>query len=79
MGCTIWLTAFLTAQRTPQPTFRSGVELVQFDVTVLDRNRKPVEGLNVADFTVRDNGEVRPIVAFTPVTFLPQRPSRRSG
>jgi len=64
----MWLTALLAAQRTPQPTFRSGVELVQFDVTVLDRNRKPVEGLNVADFTVRDNGEVRPIVAFTPVT-----------
>ena len=68
VGCAIWLTALRAAQQLPPPTFRGGVELVEFDVTVLDRHRKPVEGLTVADFTVRDNGEVRPIVAFTPVT-----------
>jgi VWFA-related protein len=75
VGCTIWLTAFVGAQQSPQPTFRAGVELVQFDVTVIDRNHRPVEGLTVADFTVRDDGEVRPIVTFTPVSLAGPAPA----
>lgn len=71
-GCAAWLTALAAAQQPSQPTFRGGVELVQFDVTVLDRDRRPVEGLTAADFTVIDNGQRRPIVAFTPIT-LPDR------
>jgi len=39
----------------PQTTFRSGVDVVQLDVSVLRRG-KPVRGLTAADFVVTDNG-----------------------
>jgi hypothetical protein len=46
------------APQTPQqkPTFRSSVDVVHLDVSVLDRDRKPVRGLTAKDFTVYDDG-----------------------
>jgi VWFA-related protein len=52
--------------QTP-PTFRAGVNVVELDVSVLDKNRRPVTGLTAADFTVLDNGQPRPVVAFSAV------------
>ena len=43
------------AQQTP-PTFRSGVEAVVLDVSVLDKDRRPVRGLTAADFTILEDG-----------------------
>ena len=54
------------AQDVP-PQFRTGVELIRLDVTVIDDKRQPVRGLTEADFTVLDNGAARPIRAFTAV------------
>jgi VWFA-related protein len=53
-------------------TFRSGITVVQVDVSVLDRQRHPVRGLKESDFTVFEDGKPRDIVAFTPVE-LPAR------
>ncbi len=49
------------------PTFRTGVDVVQLDVTVLDKDRLPVKGLTAEDFTILDKGKPQPIVAFSPV------------
>src|SRR5262245_36432047 len=62
-----------TQSAAPQTTFRAGVDLVQVDVSVLDKNRRPVRGLTVSDFTLLDEGKPRPIVAFSAVD-LPEKP-----
>ena len=46
-----------------QPTFRSGVELVRLDVTVVNDNGEPVTGLTPSDFEVTIKGEARPVVS----------------
>jgi VWFA-related protein len=61
-----WL---LAQQQTPQPpaTFKSAVDVVRVEATVLDKDRRPVRGLQANDFIVRENGQERPVVAFAPV------------
>jgi VWFA-related protein len=69
----IFVALFLVAQaQTPssqqqRPTFRTGVDIVQLDVTVLDKDRHPVRGLTAEDFTILDKGKPQPIVAFSAV------------
>jgi VWFA-related protein len=53
--------------QAPATPFRSSVDVVRLDVSVLDKNREPVRGLTAADFEVRADGRVQPIVAFTAV------------
>ncbi len=57
-----------------QPTFRAAVDLVQLDVSVLDKAGVPVRDLTRADFTVLEDGKPQPIVAFTPVD-IPDPPA----
>ena len=51
----------------PAPQFRAGIELVRLDVSVLDRDRRPVRGLVPADFTILENGVPQTIAAFNAV------------
>ena len=62
----------------PQATFRAGVDLVDVEVSVLDRYRLPVRGLTAEDFTVLEEGKARPVAAFTPVD-LPMREHRSAA
>lgn len=55
-------------QAQPVPTFRSGVDLVTVDVSVLDRDGAPVEGLGPDDFLLRIDGELRPVASAEFVT-----------
>jgi len=48
-------------------TFRSGVEIATIDVSVLDKQRRPVRGLTQADFTIVEDGKAQPIVGFRAV------------
>ncbi len=68
--------AVLLAQQQPTdadqtPVFRAGTDVVQVDVSVLDRRRRPIGNLTAADFTVFENGQPRPVVSFTEVTLPP--------
>jgi VWFA-related protein len=72
LGLAAVLAAQTPATQTPQATFKSGVDLVDVDVSVLDEHRHPVKGLTAADFTVYEDGKPRPIAAFTPVDLPPR-------
>jgi VWFA-related protein len=66
------LLAALAARQPPPsppqtPQFRAGVELVQVDVSVLDRNRQPVRGLTVEDFSILEDGTPHPVAAFSEI------------
>ena len=56
----------LPATQQP-PVFRTSIDVVQLDVTVLDKDRHPVRGLTAEDFTILDKGRPQAIVAFSPV------------
>jgi VWFA-related protein len=54
-------------QPPPTPRFRTGVELVVLDVSVLDRDRRPVRGLSAADFTILEDGRTEPVASFSAI------------
>jgi len=56
-----------SAQPAPQTTVRTSVDAVRLDVSVLDKNRRPVRGLTTTDFTVLEDGKPQPIVLFSAV------------
>jgi VWFA-related protein len=53
------------AQQEPiqGPTFKTGIDLVAVDVSVVDRRGRPVEDLGAAEFSVKIDGEVRRVVS----------------
>src|SRR4026209_1199525 len=79
-GLFLCLTALIGARqdrRTDLPQFRAGVELIQLDVSVVDRDRSPVRGLPAVDFTGLGDGQVRPVSAFKSVELT--RPAAPPG
>jgi VWFA-related protein len=60
--CFILAAAWPHGQQAP-PTYRSGIDLVTVDVTVLTRGGDPMTGLTQDDFTVSVDGKPRPIVS----------------
>jgi VWFA-related protein len=64
------LTAFAFsafAQKEDDEPIRVETELVAFEVTVTDKEGKPVRGLNEKDFKLYENGVERPIDFFEPI------------
>ncbi len=64
------VTCILHGQQSSPPSppiFRSGIDLVEVDVSVLDKDRYPVRDLISKDFTVLEDGKSRPILSFTAV------------
>jgi VWFA-related protein len=61
------------AQAASQPTFKSGVNLVEVDVVVTDRAGQPVRGLRQEDFEVTEDGKAVRVETFTAID-LPAAP-----
>lgn len=64
----------LTGQKPDPPAppkslaqFQARVDLVTLDVSVIDRDRRPVRGLTAADFTVLEDGQPQPIQTFSAI------------
>ena len=63
-------------ERTPQvASFRAAANAVVLDVTVVDDRNRPLRGLTARDFTILENGNERPIVAFDAVDVSSRRPA----
>ena len=60
------------------PTFRSTIDIVQVDVSVLDRNRSPVRDLKAADFTILVDDRPQPVAVFAAID-IPDPSSRAGG
>ena len=82
VAAAMWIavTAVLSSQQAGQqpPVFRSSVDVIQVDVSALDRDGRPVRGLTAADFTLLENGKPREIVAFAEVN-VPDVPADRAS
>ena len=63
--CSALALVALTAadQQTPQPPFKSGVELVMVDAQVVDKKGNPIPGLTTATFQVTIDGKKRQVVS----------------
>ncbi len=75
---TVALAAARQDSSAQQPTFRAGVEVIQLDVSVLDKDRKPIRDLTKADFTVLEDGKPQHVVAFSAVD-VPDPPPVAAG
>lgn len=57
-----------TPLRSELPTFRSGVELVALNVSVVDAKHRFISGLGARDFLVYENGRRRDVAVYAPTT-----------
>ncbi len=74
--------AWLLAQQEipqPPPIFRSTADVVRVEASVLDKDRRAVRGLQAGDFSVLENGQERPLVAFAPIELPPAAPASIAG
>jgi VWFA-related protein len=69
----VWIVGLLTVlvraqqsgdQEQRPPTFRSGTNVVRVDVSVMDKDGKPVRTLTADDFELRENGALQAITSF---------------
>jgi VWFA-related protein len=58
------MTAGVRAQQGQPPTFKAGVDLVNFGVMVVDKQGKPITGLKADDFEIVENGKKQTVTFF---------------
>ena len=59
----------------PPPVFRADIDVIRLDVSVLDKDRKPVRGLAAEDFTVIENGKPQRVVAVSEIRAVENDPA----
>lgn len=64
------------AQSDQPPVFRSGVEVMEVDVTVVDSNGNPIRDLRAPEFTVTIDGQPRRVVS---AEFISETPADRNA
>jgi VWFA-related protein len=64
----------LEQAQQPAPTFRANIDVVRLDVSVLDKDRRPIVDLTQTDFTILVDGVPQPIASFEPVVIPPAPP-----
>ena len=58
------VTAAVAVSAQQQPTFKAGVDLVNFGVMVVDKQGKPITGLTADDFEIVENGKKQSVTFF---------------
>lgn len=58
-ACVVLATAFLAAQADQTPVFRSGVDVLEVDLTVVDNKGVPIRDLRAPEFIVTVDGQPR--------------------
>lgn len=75
LACLAPAAAVAQERQAPPPLFRSGVDIVTVDVTVLSRGGDPVAGLGIDDFVLTVDGKPRKILALLPTkSGIPEKP-----
>ena len=71
----VWVLLVITFVPLPaqQPTFRSGVDLVTLDATVLGRDGAPIDNLGPDDFRLEVDGRARRVVSAQYVSQAPRK------
>ena len=62
-------------QQQVPPIFREAVDVIRLDVTVLDKDRRPVPGLTAEDFEVFEDGKAQRIVAVSEIDAVSHDPA----
>jgi VWFA-related protein len=73
---TLALSAQSPESQDPSQTFRASVDVIEVDVSVTDKNGRPIRDLTQADFTILEDGKPQRIVSFTQFMAADTDPSR---
>jgi VWFA-related protein len=73
-GLAVLALAPMAAQSPQRPQFRASVDLVHLDVSVLDKNRRPVLGLTAEDFVILEDGKPQSVSTFAAVDYPDAEP-----
>lgn len=60
--------AALRATAQEPPTFKSGIDLVRFDVRVVDEAGRPITDIKPEELEIREGGKLLPVVLFQRIT-----------
>ena len=54
-------------QQQQQPVFRGEIDVIRVDASVIDKDRRPIRGLKLEDFSVYEDGKLQRLVAVSEI------------